>query len=366
MSAHPQPFVSIVTPVHNGERYLEECLDSVLAQTYQNWEHIIANNCSTDRTLEIVTSYAKRYPMIKVYTSDRLVNARQNHNKAVSWISPNSKYCKLLHADDWLFPNCIEMMVRLNEANPSVGIVGSYGLLGDRVAGDGLPSKTEVVPGRELARLALLGRLSPFISPTSLLIGSDIVRQRKPFYDEDSIHADHKACYEILRCWDYGFVHQVLTYIRRHADSATSTVALPLDMYQITNLDLLKQYGPEFLTPDEFEARLKRRFSQYYHLMARRFIERSEKRGEYWKYHQQELRKLGYQFSVPRVLWETFRKFVLHPRWVVRTMYKSTKTRTRKGLCMVLLWSRKLGLSQGTMPASWHRDHNGSPRPPAS
>ena len=128
MSANPQPLVSIVTPVYNGEKYMQECIDSVLAQTYQNWEYIIVNNCSTDRTLEIVTSYAERNPKIKVYKNECLVTALQNHNRALRWISPESKYCKLLHADDWLFPNCLEMMVRVNEAHPSVGIVGSYGL----------------------------------------------------------------------------------------------------------------------------------------------------------------------------------------------------------------------------------------------
>ena len=328
MSSSLQALVSIVTPVYNGEKYIQECIESVLAQTYQNWEHIISNNCSTDRTLEIVTSYAKRHPRIKVYTNESLVNARQNHNKAVRWMSPDSKYCKLLHADDWLFPNCIEMMVRVNEANPSVGIVGSYGLAGDRVISDGLPYETKVVPGRELARLALLKRLLPFYSPTSLLIRSDIVRKRDPFYDEENIHADHKACYEILRDCDYGFVHQVLTYIRKHADSITSSIALPIDMWRITNLDLLTRYGPEFLTRDEFEEHLKEKFSEYYHVMARRFIEHRDK--AYWKYHRQELKKLGYQFSPLQVLLEALQESVFNPRWVVRTVYKSAKRKIKK------------------------------------
>jgi glycosyltransferase involved in cell wall biosynthesis len=47
------PLVSILTPVYNGEKYLAECIRSVLAQTYQNWEYTIVNNCSTDKTLEI-------------------------------------------------------------------------------------------------------------------------------------------------------------------------------------------------------------------------------------------------------------------------------------------------------------------------
>ena len=322
MGDNPQPLVSIVTPVYNGEKYIQECIESVLAQTYQNWEHIIVNNCSTDRTLQIITSYTERNLKIKVYTNASLVNARQNHNNAVKRMSSESRYCKVLHADDWLFPTCIEMMVGVNEANPSVGIVGSYGLANHRVVGDGLPYKTEAIPGRELARLALLELIHPFYSPTSLLIRSDIVRKRNPFYDEENIHADHKACYEILRSYDFGFVHQVLTYIRQHDESITSSVALPLDIYQITRLDLLTQYGPEFLMRDELEEQLRKRFSDYYRVMARRFIENRER--DYWQYHREGLKKLGYQFRLMRVLLEAIHQFLFHPKWVVKTIYRAT------------------------------------------
>jgi glycosyltransferase involved in cell wall biosynthesis len=48
-----QPLVSVVTPVYNGAEYLRQCIESVLAQSYENWDYLIVNNCSKDRTLEI-------------------------------------------------------------------------------------------------------------------------------------------------------------------------------------------------------------------------------------------------------------------------------------------------------------------------
>ena len=48
MNRSSQPLVSVVTPVYNGAEYLSECIESVLAQTYQNWDYTIVNNCSTD------------------------------------------------------------------------------------------------------------------------------------------------------------------------------------------------------------------------------------------------------------------------------------------------------------------------------
>ena len=57
---HGQPLVSVLTPVYNGEDFLEECIESVLSQTYQNWEYLIVNNCSKDRTLEIALKYREK------------------------------------------------------------------------------------------------------------------------------------------------------------------------------------------------------------------------------------------------------------------------------------------------------------------
>ena len=52
-----QPLVSVVTPVYNGAEYLVECIESVVNQTYANWEYVIVDNCSTDDTLAIARRY---------------------------------------------------------------------------------------------------------------------------------------------------------------------------------------------------------------------------------------------------------------------------------------------------------------------
>src|SRR5262245_30780381 len=131
------PLVSVLTPVYNGEKYLAECIESVLAQSYQNWDYVIVNNCSTDRTVEIAQTYARKDPRIRIHQNGRLVSRSENHNIALRQISDESKYCKFVHADDWLFPECLDRMVELAETNPAVGIVGAYGLDGLRVRWDG-------------------------------------------------------------------------------------------------------------------------------------------------------------------------------------------------------------------------------------
>ena len=89
-------------------------------------------------------------------------------------MSPESRYCKVVQADDWIFPECLERMVAVAEAHPSVSIVSAYRLEETDVTLDGLPYPSTVVSGREICRRTLLGELYVFGTPTSLLIRSDV------------------------------------------------------------------------------------------------------------------------------------------------------------------------------------------------
>jgi glycosyltransferase involved in cell wall biosynthesis len=225
LSGLPQPLASVVTPVYNGAKYLEECIESVLRQTYENWEYVIVDNCSTDRTLEIARGYEQRDPRIRVVAADVFVDAIQNANRALREISPSSKYCKVLHADDWLFPDCLQQMIALAEQNPSVGIVSAYRQEMEKVSLTGLPRSIHVLSGHEICRSTLLGEPYPYLwgSPSSLLIRSDLVRENEPFYNvSNPFQDDQEACYEVLRANDFGFVHQVLTFTRRHEAAGIS------------------------------------------------------------------------------------------------------------------------------------------------
>src|ERR1700740_2369874 len=106
-----EPFVSVVTPVYNGEAFLAECIESVLAQDYANWEYIIVNNCSTDRSLEVAEHYAALDSRIRVVTNQEFVSCTENHNNAFRQISRQSVYCKVVSADDRLVPEAVVKMV---------------------------------------------------------------------------------------------------------------------------------------------------------------------------------------------------------------------------------------------------------------
>src|SRR5262245_46010254 len=204
MTSKSLPLVSVVTPMYNTVDYIEECIESVRRQTYQHWDYVIVNNCSTDGSAEIARRFAELDPRIRVIDNATVLPAIANHNHALRQISPASKYCKVVFSDDWLFPRCLEEMVALAEANPSVGIVGSYAIHG---ADRSYPSRC--VDGRDLGRWLLFetsSDLSQYLGPAygnmaahSLLYRADLVRGRDKFFNEANLHCDRENFIDLLR-----------------------------------------------------------------------------------------------------------------------------------------------------------------------
>lgn len=300
MNITSQPLVSIVTPVYNGEKYLAECIESVLDQTYGNWEYVIVNNCSTDRTLQIARKYEEQDKRIRIHQNADFLDLIPNWNHSLRQISHDSKYCKVVHSDDCLFPECVQRMVHLAEMNPTVGIVGCYVLKGTSVKCCGLPYASTVVSGREICRSRLLGGPYLFGSPTSLLIRSDLIRSSKAFYNETYFHADIEACFNVLQSADFGFVHQVLTYTRLHDETQTSTFAERYASNIIENFRMTLEYGPIYLSEEQYQNILHDKLDKYYRFLA---VSRLKSRKqEFWDYHEKALEKMGCRLSNARLI----------------------------------------------------------------
>lgn len=104
--------VSVVIPVHNGEKYLRECLDTVVGQTLKDLEIICVNDGSTDSSLGILEEYAVRDPRMKI-VSQEASNAGRARNTGLA--EATGKYLSFLDADDWFEKDMLETMVALAE-----------------------------------------------------------------------------------------------------------------------------------------------------------------------------------------------------------------------------------------------------------
>ena len=301
MSSQSPPLVSIVTPMYNNVECVAECIESVRAQTYEHWDYVIVNNCSTDGSAVIARQFAEVDSRIRVLDNETFLPVMANHNRALRQISPASKYCKMVFSDDWLFQRCLEEMVALAEAHPSVGIVGAYGLQGveTMVKWAGLPYPSTCVDGREVCRRFFLEDVYVFGTSQSLLFRSDLVRSHDPFFNEASLHGDREVCFDLLRNCDFGFVHQVLTFTRERSGSLTDTSRRLNTSVGARIYDLVK-YGPDFLSRDEYYRCRAKLLNEYYNYLAVSLL-KGGRDEEFWNYHKQKLAEAGFNFNYGRL-----------------------------------------------------------------
>ena len=323
------PFVSIMTPVYNGADFIAECVESVLKQTHTNYEYIIVNNCSTDGTLDILNAYAKKDSRIIVHDNTTFLDVMANHNLGFRLISPNSKYVKVVSADDWIIPECLDRIMECAEAHPSVGVVGSYSIAGKKVVFDGLDFDRTVVNGHEACRDTLLGKYYAFGAPTSLLYRADLVRDCEAFFPGKSPHADTSGVYQALERSDFGFVHQVLSYTRVHAQSQTSR-SLKYGSLKHALLADVVRFGPRYLTPEEFQRVSTNAMNKYYSWLVPALIEHSLSK-EFLEEQKAGLRAIGVELSIPKLLKAAGMRGVEFIKTPALTVNRITKMLNRRG-----------------------------------
>lgn len=127
--ADNKPLVSIGMPIYNEERYLPRALDSLLAQDYENFELIISDNASTDRTPEICLHYAAKDSRIRYYRNEVNIGSDENFNRVFKLST--GKYFMWAAADDWRKPTFISRCIEVLEEDPSVVLAYPLAILVD-------------------------------------------------------------------------------------------------------------------------------------------------------------------------------------------------------------------------------------------
>lgn len=118
------PSVSVLVPVYNGERYLSECLDSILKQKYPDLEILIADDGSTDNSLEIIKAYATRDARIQWWKHPQNLGPAGSFNLCLQ--KARGDYIKFVCQDDILVSaEAVRMMAEVLESNPDVTLVAS-------------------------------------------------------------------------------------------------------------------------------------------------------------------------------------------------------------------------------------------------
>ncbi len=116
------PLVSVVMPAYNAEKYIECAIESIVNQTYENFEFIIIDDCSQDSTPAIIKRFSDSDARIKGYRNEENLHIARSLNKGIG--HSNGKYVARMDADDWAYPDRLEKQVQFMEQNPDVVICG--------------------------------------------------------------------------------------------------------------------------------------------------------------------------------------------------------------------------------------------------
>ena len=199
----------------------------------------------------------------------------------------------MVQADDWIFPRCLTEMLAIAVDNPRCGVISAYELSGVKVFGDFMDPGERVVDGREAGRRFMMENFHVFGSPTTVMYRSDLVRARPDFYEVGRLHEDTEAVIELMLVSDLGFVPQVLTYTRHRQDSISASTQYLLTQL-LDQLIVVTRFGPQILSPDDYETCLRQKRRTYYRALARKALKsvRGVQPG-FWQFQREGLATIG-------------------------------------------------------------------------
>lgn len=211
------PLVSICIPAYNYGRYLPAAIESVLAQTYRDFELVIVDNASSDDTPEIVKRYASVDKRIRSVRNEVTIDMADNWNRCLE--AAAGTYVKILCADDLLEPGCIEKSVRILLDNPHVSLVSCARLSIDESAKPlGVVSyarRSLIVPGVEVIRKCFFTR-NLIGEPTAVLFRKN--EAKRGFNPQYKQLTDLEMWFHLLEVGDFAFIFEGLCKFRVHQE----------------------------------------------------------------------------------------------------------------------------------------------------
>ncbi len=241
--------MSVLLPVYNGEKYLEEAIVSVLNQTFTDFEVLVIDDCSTDGSVAIVERLKKQDSRLKFFQNKKNQGLFANYNRCIEHAA--GRFIKPFAQDDILAPSAVGRMVDLMERDHSIALISCSCKIVD---GQGKEGKTRCtfpesrkVKGKDTVLYNLLALTNWIGEPSTVMY-------RKEFsgtgFDTRLFHSgDLDMWFRVLLNGDYYFIDEPLASFRRHPGSATSTnlngLLFALDAVALakTYAEILKEIG---------------------------------------------------------------------------------------------------------------------------
>lgn len=209
LRAKTDPLVTVLMSVYNGERYLRDAIESILSQTYTNFEFLIINDGSSDKSEEIICSYSdKRIRYIRNSENLKLIASL---NKGIDLAL--GKYIARIDADDIALPTRIEKQVDWMEKHPQIGVLGTF------VETIGLDKNYEIHFLTDHANIRAKLFFNNYIHHPTVLIRRDVLLHNQIRY-ETFLHAeDYLLWLRLAKVTEIEIIPEILLKYRMHQDN---------------------------------------------------------------------------------------------------------------------------------------------------
>ena len=234
--------------VHNGERYLREAVDSVLAQSFSEFEFIIVDDGSTDTTQAVLKGYSD--PRLRVIRNDSNLGLTRSLNRGLE--EARAGLIARMDSDDICHPDRLALQLQFMEKHPEIGLLGTaYTNIGR----DGLPFLRTTFSGEHGFLVWFLLFQNPIAHPT-VLMRADLVREAGGYRPEMTYAQDKDLWLRLATKTRFSILQQPLLQLRHHAHSITS---LHVHEQQTLGARARSELLPHLLGPDRanvFRARV--------------------------------------------------------------------------------------------------------------
>lgn len=213
-----RPRVSIVTACRNSEKYIEDCILSVMRQTYDNVEHIIVDGCSTDRTLEIIRQYEGKYNMRWISEADSGMYDAISKGFAMA----TGEIFAWLNSDDMYLPWACEVAAQVmahTDVHWLIGVPQQYTQNG---VGHCIPRVTPVFPRAFIRRGYMDNRVSNFMQQESMFWSRELWLRHGPSVRDYKLAGDYHLWRSFAQSERLVTVDSVLSGIRVHPEQKSA------------------------------------------------------------------------------------------------------------------------------------------------
>lgn len=202
------PEITVITAVYNGEDSIGQCIESIRAQTFGDYEHVIVNDGSTDRTADILADWQKRDERIRVLSNNGNKGRSISRNRAIT--ASRAPLIAVLDADDYSLPQRLELQYAFMRENPEIQLVGADMTIHE--SGERLSHPRE----NDAIRAQLFFDSSLFHS--TVMMRKEILNETKSWYDA-----------ELPLAQDYGLWAALMV----HPKALFANLPDPLTVYRV-------------------------------------------------------------------------------------------------------------------------------------